>query len=325
VRERELIDAIEALLEADSPRVIRGAGDDAAIVRSRAYAVTSVDAMVDGVHFRSEQLEPEDIGHRALAGALSDIAAMGAQAGEAYLMLGIPTGLPSEVVLALVDGARRLASDTGVVIAGGDVTRAQSLTISFTVVGWTENPGDLVGRDGAMPGDLVGVTGTLGAAGAGLAVLEGRAGKDLPAVLRDELVRRYARPVPRLGEGRVLAELGARAMIDLSDGLASDARHLGRRSGVAIGLSLSALPLAPGVAEVSRELGVDPRKLAVTAGEDYELCFCVAPSARRSLETVVARADPGFGVTFVGLASRGEPGVGFLDSDEQLSGFEHSF
>lgn len=325
MRERELIDAIEALLEADSPRVIRGAGDDAAIVRARGYAVTSVDAMVDGVHFRSEQLAPEDIGHRALAGALSDVAAMGAQTGEAYLMLGVPAGLPSEVVLALVDGACRLASATGVVIAGGDVTRAQSLTISFTVVGWTENPGDLVGRDGAMPGDLVGVTGTLGGAGAGLAVLEGRAGKDLPAALREELVRRYARPVPRLREGRVLAELGARAMIDLSDGLAGDAWHLARRSGVAIGLSLSALPLAPGVAEVSRELGVDPRKLAATAGEDYELCFCVAPGARRSLETVVARADPGFGVTFVGLASRGEPGVAFLDSDEQLSGFEHSF
>ncbi len=325
MRERELIDAIEALLATDSPRVIRGVGDDAAIVRSRPYAVTSVDAMVDGVHFRSERLAPGDIGHRALAGALSDIAAMGAQTGEAYLMLGIPTGMPSEFVLALVGGARRLASDTGVAIAGGDVTRAQSLTISFTVVGWAESPDELVGRDGAMPGDLVGVTGTLGAAGAGLAVLEDRAGSGLPPALRDELVRRYARPMPRLREGRELARLGARGMIDVSDGLASDAWHLGRRSGVGIGLSLSALPLAPGVAEVSRELGVDPRKLAATAGEDYELCFCVPPRARRIIDTFAAGTDPGIGMTWIGSVSEGEPGVSFLDSDDQLSGFEHSF
>ncbi len=325
MRERELIDAIEGLLDADSPRVIRGAGDDAAVVRSHGYSVTSVDAMVDGVHFRREQLAPQDIGHRALAGALSDIAAMGAHTGEAYLMLGIPAGVPGEFVLALVAGASRLASESGVVIVGGDVTRAQSLTVSFMVVGWAEDPGELVGRDGAMPGDLVGVTGTLGAAGAGLAVLEGRAGKDLPSALRDELVHSYARPVPRLGEGRVLAGLGARAMIDLSDGIASDASHLGHRSGVAIELSLSALPLAPGVAEVSRELGVDPRALAATAGEDYELCFCVPPSARRTLEAALARESSGVGVTFVGSATEGQPGVRFLDAGGELSGFEHSF
>ncbi len=318
MRERELIDAIESLLDDAHPRVILGPGDDAAVVRSRGYAVTSVDAMVDGVHFRREQLAPEDIGHRALAGALSDIAAMAAEPGEAYLVLGIPSGLPTEFALAMVTGARELATETGVAIAGGDVTRAQSLTVSFTVVGWVADPGELVYRDGAMPGDLVGVTGTLGAAGAGLAVLEGRAGKGLPTALRAELVHRYARPVPRLSEGRALARLGARAMIDLSDGLASDAGHIGERSGVAIELSLSDLPLAPGVAEVARELGIDAGKLAATAGEDYELCFCVAPTARRSL-------DLGIDVTFVGRASEGEPGVRFLDSDEQLQGFEHSF
>ncbi|MDQ6816948.1 MAG: thiamine-phosphate kinase [Actinomycetota bacterium] len=325
MRERDLIEAIETLLEAEGPRIVRGVGDDAAVVRSAGYAVTSVDALIDGVHFRRGQLAPEDIGHRALAAALSDIAAMAARPGEAFLVLGIPEDLTSEFILALVGGARALASKTGVTIAGGDVTRADSLTVSFTAVGWARDPGELVGRDGAMPGDLVGVTGALGAAGAGLAVLEGRAGRTLAPSIREDLVRRYARPVPRLREGRALADLGARAMIDLSDGLATDAGHLGRRSGVTVELSLASLPLAPGVAEVARELGIDPQELAASAGEDYELCFCLPPAARHRLETTLAALDPGVGVTLVGSASEGEPGVRFLDSDERLSGFEHSF
>jgi thiamine-monophosphate kinase len=149
VRESELIEQLESTFRSSSPRVIRGIGDDAAVVRGAEYAVVSVDAMVDGVHFRSEQLSAAEIGHRALAGALSDLAAMGAGADEAYLVLGLPPGTEPETALSLARAARQLADQHDVAIAGGDVTESPCLTVSVTVVGWTSDPGELVGRDGA--------------------------------------------------------------------------------------------------------------------------------------------------------------------------------
>ncbi len=325
MRELELIDALERALAGAGPRVVRSIGDDAAVVRAGRYAVTSVDAMIEGIHFRSDQLTPGEIGHRALAAAVSDLAAMGARPGEAYLALGLPTGIESDRALALVRGAHALATEVGLTIAGGDITRAPALTLSFTVVGWADDPGDLVARDGARPGDRVGVTGALGGAGAGLAVLDGRAGSGLDGAVARALRERYARPVPRLEEGHALAEAGARAMIDLSDGLATDAGHLARRSGVRIELALSSLPLAGGVAEVAGELGVDPRTFAATAGEDYELCACVPALTAIKLDSERGRRSRTTDLTWVGLVVEGPPGLVFTDGDGELSGYEHSF
>jgi thiamine-monophosphate kinase len=280
--------------------------------------------MVDGVHFRRSQLSPEEIGHRALAGALSDVAAMGTAPSEAYLVLGVPERTEPDALLAIAQGMQQLADAHGVSIAGGDVTRAPCLTLSLTVVGWTGDPGGLVGREGARPGDRVAVTGSLGGAAAGLALLDSPTMREeLAPELVALLHERYARPQPRTGEGLLLSEAGATSMIDISDGLATDADHLAHRSGVRIELSLASLPLTAGVDRVAAALGLEQSAFAATGGEDYELCVSVPAAAAERLQAAWPTASAS--LTWIGAVVEGRAGVSFIDAEGELSGYEHAF
>jgi thiamine-monophosphate kinase len=301
VAERQLIEAIQAAIADRSGRLVRWSGDDAAVVRARPLAVTSIDTVVDGVHFSLATHTPADVGWKALATALSDLAAMGAEPGEAYVSLVLPAGFDG--ALELVDGMEELAGGHGATVAGGDVVAGPVLTVTVAVTGWAEREEELVGRDGAQPGDLVGVTGELGGSEAGRRLLE--RGEREPA----ELVRRHLRPEPRLADGRALALAGATAMIDLSDGLATDASHVATRSGVALRVELGRIPRPAGVSA----------EAAASGGDDYELLFTIPPARREAAEAAAAvswlgEVDAGDGLVLVaedGLAVDG------------LAGYEH--
>jgi thiamine-monophosphate kinase len=279
--------------------LVRGIGDDATVVKALKLCVTTVDTIVEGVHFRLDdpELSFQDIGWKALAGGLSDIAAMGAQTGEAYVALGVPSHVSERQALELMLGAEELAELTGTTIAGGDVVSAPALFASVTIVGWAERDQKLLGRDGARGGDLVGVTGTLGG--------------------------RPRRPLPRLREGRAIAPAGAHAMIDISDGLATDARHLAQSSGVVLKIDLDQLPTDERTQSTADALGVPAWEAAATVGEDYELCVCVP---RKRADRVSAACERvGTKLTWVGHVSEGWPGVVLRHEGRKqtLTGFEH--
>ena len=320
--EHELIAALERMLRARGGRVVRALGDDAAVVRARPVAVTSLDTVVDGVHFELATHSPADVGHKALATALSDLAAMGADPGEAYVALALPAGFVEADALALMAAVDALAERTGVAVAGGDVVAAPALSVTVAVTGWADDPAALAYRDGARPGDLIGVTGELGGAGAGLAVVRGEAGA-VEEADRSALSERHRRPEPRVAAGRALAAAGVSAMIDLSDGVATDAGHLAARSGVAVEIALDRLPLAAGVAETARAVGREPAELAAAAGDDYELLFAAPPGRREAVSAAALRA--GSPVTWIGSAAAGT-GLRLVDRGGRavsLRGYAH--
>lgn len=320
--EFDLIAAINERLPAPGPRVRVPSGDDAAVVEPRAASAISVDAIVDGVHFRLEDFGAPAVGRKALAAGLSDLAAMGAAQGEAYVVVGAPAELPDEDLLAIAEGLAEVASRDEVSIPGGDLVRSPVLIVSVTVIGYEPGVARLVTRGGANPRDVVALTGELGGAAAALALMRDRERTGaLSEDARDALLARQLDPIPRLREGRALAAAGATAMIDVSDGLGADAGHLADSSGRRLEIDLERVPVAPGVAEVAGGERA-ALELAASGGEDYELLVTVPPESFEGAAAAVAQA--GSALTEIGYVAEGRgvslrlPGGGELEP----SGFD---
>ena len=289
-----------------------GLGDDCGLVREgKEFFALSTDVSVEGVHFRSEWLSPEEIGWRATAGALSDLAAEGAEPVGVLCAVVVPTGAEGSLP-SLMSGVGAAAKFAGALVLGGDLSSGSGWAVTVTVLGRTQAP---VTRGGAEPGDRLWVTGTLGAA---RAALEAWRRGEVPA---PGTRARFAHPEPRISAGVWLGRHGARAMLDLSDGLGSDAGHLAAASKVALEIDLNAIPVAPEVAEEARRCGVSAARFAAEAGEDYELLVALP---RDFDEAEAFTVECGIGLTVIGTVRKGS-GVRFRQGAQelQLRGFDH--
>lgn len=281
-----------------------GIGDDASILAPSAGArvIISTDASLENVHFRAEWHTPEEIGWRATAAALSDLAAMAAAPLGVLVAIALPEPWTNKLD-ALADGIGAAAAEADAPIVGGDLARSDQLMIAITVVGATKAP---LLRSGARVGDTLWVTGQLG--GPALALAAWSEGRQPSPEAR----ARFVRPVPRIREAQWLAAAGATAAIDISDGLSGDAAHLAAASGVRIAIDVDAVPCAPG-ADVST---------AQRSGEEYELLV----TTRAAVDDSAFLKEFGLPLTRIGQVEEGETGVDLIIGGERVAppaGYDH--
>jgi len=289
-------------------------GGDCAVVPepSGSSLLLSTDVSVEEVHFRRDWLHPDEIGWRSAAAALSDLAAVGAEPLGLLAAVTVPRGSPERALTELMRGIGDAVTAVGGVVLGGDLSSGTVWAVAVTVVGRAARP---MSRRGARPGDGVWVTGALGGARAALETW--RRGAEPAAEARCA----FAHPLPRIRAGRWLADHGATAMLDLSDGLAGDSRHLAAASDVELELDLDLLPLAPSVRVAAAALGIAPARFAAEGGEDYELLVTLPPEFARADEL---QGECGVPLTRIGAATAGSGVRLELGGVElTLAGFDH--
>lgn len=290
-----LIERFRKILgEPADEHVTLGIGDDAAVYRvgeGRVHVVTT-DALIEGIHFDRAFTPMEYLGFKSISVNVSDVVAMNARPRYATMVLGLPSGVPAEAVEALYGGVRKACEAYDVTLVGGDLTAAHRMTIAVTAIGEVDEA-DVVRRSGAQAGDLLCLTGDVGAAYAGLKVLlsERQAMQDQEGYTPDfgafpYVIGRQLAPVARLDVVRNWAERGVRpsALIDVSDGVASEVHHLCTESGLGARLYGAALPVADETRHVADRFGEDVLTYALFGGEDYELLFTLAEAELDRLE-----------------------------------------
>lgn len=275
-----------------------GPGDDAAVLApvSNERLVVTTDAVVEGVHFSRTTFAPADIGHKALAVNLSDLAAMAATPQWALLSLVLPDTLAVADVEAMVDGLAALATRHNVSVVGGNITRTTGPLVVDVTAGGTVASRKWLTRVGAVAGDEIWVSGTIGGAAAGLEMLSdpGSLIPDPRAPIADPCLAKQRTPEPRVRLGVAMGRgRAARAAMDLSDGLADAVRQIAAASGCGARIDAAALPIEPGAAAWWQARGVDPIRAAIVGGEDYELLFAIPKRGGGRLRNVRRHvADP---------------------------------
>jgi thiamine-monophosphate kinase len=273
--------------------VLLGPGDDAALLKPSGTReiVVSTDAYVEGVHFRREYLAPDEIGQRVMTGALSDLAAMGAEGHAAFVNVHAPPDTEVEFLRRVYLGLDRIADSCGVVIAGGDTVRGE-LAFDVTVLGSVE-PGQAWRRQGALAGDVICVSGELGASEMGRRLLAGEVRESLPAAVRAQAEAAHRSPRPRFDVSRLLGRLERRtvdveleretvepvrphAVIDISDGLGIDLVRLCEASHVGCRLEARQIPVHPAARRIARLQKLPETELVLGCGEDHELLFTIS-------------------------------------------------
>ena len=307
-------DRVRAIARALGARA-RGLGDDCAVIPAGEGAlVASTDATVQDVHFRLDWIGLGEAGWRASAAALSDLAAAGAEPVGLLAALVAPPGAAENDVVELMTGIASAGESVAAPVLGGDLSAGPAWIVTVTVLGRAARP---VGRAGARAGDGIWVTGALGGA---RAALEAWRQNRLPA---PEARRAFAAPSPRLAAGRWLATHGARAMLDLSDGLAGDAGHLAAASRLAVRLELDAVPVAPAAVSEARRLDLSPEQFAAEGGEDYEL-LAAMPAEFHRAGAADFEAACGLALTWIGGAVEGSGVLATLGGRPlALRGYDH--
>ena len=316
-----LIARIAEVVGQASDDVVVGIGDDAAVVRTRdnKYLIATCDIQVEGVHFLRERITPYQLGRKAVAINVSDIASMGGLPKQLWVSLVLPQDTAVEYVDALYEGMMEETKHCGADIVGGNIARSPGgLVVDTFLLGEVE-PECLLLRSGARVGDLVLVTGHVGDSAAGLAlVLDPAASCD--EVHASRVLEAHLTPTPRLREGRAIARSGlATAMIDVSDGTLADLSHICERSRVGARVWADRLPLSDAARAVAEAVGKDPLEWALGGGEDYELLFTASPDKAEELAALVHR-ETGTPVTAIGEIVPAEEGIKVVrESGEVLS------
>jgi len=298
VGEFGLIDRITQDLP-DNPVVLLGPGDDAAVVLvASGNVVISTDVMVEGRHFRKDWSTPVDIGRKAAAASLADIAAMGAIPTGVVVAFAAPSDLPAAWAVSCTAGLRTEIEGAGAALVGGDVTSADAIMITVTAIGDLEGRNPVV-RSGAKPGDTIALAGRIGWAAAGLAVLS--RGFRSPK----KLVDAHRFPTPPYEAGPLAAKSGATAMVDVSDGLIADARHIATASNVVMAIDSSLIDVPEEIAAAASAYNMDPREWLLTGGDDHALLATIkkgrkVPAGFLAIGVVESAGDKGAGVTIDG-------------------------